>query len=110
MADRNETVEVRPTPDEIREAIRPVQDPELRLGIVDLGLVYDIRNADGVVEVDMTLTTPFCPLGPTMMADVDRAVRALPGVKDVRVNLVWEPQWDPRTMASEDARDALNIW
>jgi metal-sulfur cluster biosynthetic enzyme len=110
MAETQSTPVVQPTPDEIREAIRPVQDPEIRLGIVDLGLVYDIRNVDGVVDVDMTLTTPFCPLGPTMMADVVRAVRALPGVKDVNVNLVWEPQWDPKTMASEEARDALNIW
>ena len=101
---------VRPTPEEIREAIRPVQDPELRLGLVDLGLIYRITNEAGVVDVDMTLTTPFCPLAPTMISDVERAVRALPGVTDVRVNLVWEPQWDPKTMASEDAKDALNIW
>lgn len=99
-----------PTPEQIMDAIRPVQDPELRLGVVDLGLIYRVENNDGVVDVDMTLTTPFCPLGPTMMADVERAALRVPGVKQVHVNLVWTPQWDPKTMATEDVKDALNIW
>jgi metal-sulfur cluster biosynthetic enzyme len=110
MSDASTGQSTRPSVDEIREAIRPVEDPEIGIGVVDLGLIYRIENKGGSVEIDMTLTTPFCPLGPEMMSSVDRAVRALPGVRNVTVNLVFTPQWNPKTMASEEARDALNIW
>lgn len=98
------------TPDEIREAIRVVEDPEIGISIVDLGLVYEVENADGDVRVAMTLTSPFCPIGPMLVSQIEAIVSELPEVKDVHVDLVWTPPWDPRTMASDDAKDILGIW
>ena len=76
-------------------ARRKVKDPDLNLNIVDLGLVYDVRVADGNVEVDMSLTSPGCPSGPEIMGDAERVLKALPGVGTVTVNLVWSPFWTP---------------
>jgi metal-sulfur cluster biosynthetic enzyme len=84
------------TPDYIRKALRAVKDPELNLNIVDLGLVYDIAlNATGDVAVKMTLTSPGCPAGPEIVADVTRTVHDLEGVNSVDVEIVWEPYWTP---------------
>jgi len=83
------------TGDQVRLALRKVKDPELNLNIMDLGLVYEVRVDDGAVEVDMSLTSPGCPAGPMIMTDVERAIRALPGVRDLEVNLVWSPMWTP---------------
>ena len=100
-----------PTPELIMEALTPVQDPELRLGIVDLGLIYDVNvDEDGMVDVVMTLTTPACPLGPLLMGQVQDAVMDIPGVKDVNVEITFSPPWDPRTMASDEIRMQLGIW
>lgn len=89
---------------EILEALRAVQDPEAAMSIVDLGLVYAVECGAREVRVDMTLTSPSCPLGPYMVDEVTAAVRAAaPGVPDVRVNLVWDPPWTPERM-SEEAR------
>ncbi len=83
------------TAEQVRLALRKVKDPELNLNIVDLGLVYDVV-VDGVdVQIDMTLTSPGCPAGPQIMGDVERAVKAVAGVGDVNVNLVWQPFWTP---------------
>jgi metal-sulfur cluster biosynthetic enzyme len=76
-------------------ALRKVKDPDLNLNIVDLGLVYDVRVADNNVDVDMSLTSPGCPSGPEIMSDVERVLKALPGVGTVTVNLVWSPFWTP---------------
>ena len=84
-----------PTPDQVKLALRKVKDPELNLNIVDLGLVYDIRVDGADVQVDMTLTSPGCPAGPQIMTDVERALRAMPGVDDVGINLIWTPFWTP---------------
>ena len=84
-----------PTPDDVRKALRQVKDPEINLSVIDLGLVYDIEIDEGDVDVKMTLTSPGCPSGPEMLADVDRVVRALEGVTSVNVDLVWEPYWTP---------------
>lgn len=81
--------------DVVRQALRKVKDPEAGLNIVDLGLVYDIDIDDGKVDVKMTLTSPACPAGPQIMGDADDAVRALDDVKDVRIELVWDPYWTP---------------
>jgi metal-sulfur cluster biosynthetic enzyme len=78
-----------------RKALRKVKDPEAGLNIVDLGLVYDIEIEDGKVDVKMTLTSPACPAAPQIMGDADDAIRALEGVEDVRIELVWEPYWTP---------------
>jgi len=94
------------------EALRPIQDPELMISIVDLGLIYGVDvSPDGKkLEVRMTLTGPGCPIGPELMAAVDHTARTIPGVEDVEVRLVWEPAWDPTKMASETAKEMLGIW
>lgn len=99
-----------PTMDELREKLRQVNDPEINLSIVDLGLVYDISFDDGVVLITMTLTSPGCPLGPVIRGEAYAKMKEIPGVKDVDVQIVWNPPWDPRTMASEDVRMMLGIW
>ena len=81
--------------DVVQGALRAVKDPEVGINIIDLGLVYDVEIAEGKVDVKMTLTSPGCPVGPQIMGDADQAIRALEGVKDVRIELVWEPYWTP---------------
>jgi len=84
-----------PTADQVKLALRKVKDPELNLNIIDLGLVYDISVDGSDVNIDMTLTSPGCPAGPQIMGDIERAVKALPGVTSVNLNLVWDPFWTP---------------
>jgi len=84
-----------PTPDQVKMALRKVKDPELNLNIIDLGLVYDIAVDGADVQIDMTLTSPGCPAGPEIMGDVERAVKAMPGVSNLTLNLVWQPFWSP---------------
>ena len=79
----------------VRKSLRGVQDPELNLNIMDLGLVYDVDVEHGVVDVKMTLTSPGCPAGPEILTDVEQAIRALDGVTDVSIEIVWEPYWTP---------------
>jgi len=81
--------------DAVRTALRQVKDPELDLNIIDLGLVYDVEIDEGEVRVTMTLTSPGCPAGPMITNDVYRVLRALDGVKDVNIDIVWEPYWTP---------------
>jgi metal-sulfur cluster biosynthetic enzyme len=81
--------------DQVKIALRRVKDPELNLNILDLGLVYDIRVDGNAVAIDMSLTSPGCPSGPEIMTDAERHLKALPGVGDVAVNLVWTPFWSP---------------
>jgi metal-sulfur cluster biosynthetic enzyme len=105
----------RPLPDEheIMQALRAVYDPELGISIVDLGLVYGVQTIEDEkkVVVDMTLTTPACPLGPMIQTQAHAVLTTTyPQIKDVAMNLVWTPRWDPRTMASEEAKVELGIW
>lgn len=81
--------------DVVRAALRRVKDPELNLNIVDLGLVYGIAVEGPKVMIDMSLTSPGCPSGPEIMTAAEQQVRALDGVQDVAVNLVWDPMWSP---------------
>ena len=113
MAEAAETPKAvkRPTVDEIREEVRKVEDPEMRMSIVDLGLVYHVDiNDEGFVTIDLTLTTPACPVGPMLQGQAYQLVTQLEGVEDVEGNLVWDPPWDPKTMASEEVRMQLGIW
>ena len=91
-----------------------VEDPELEISIVELGLVYDVRfeQKAGVIhaEVDTTLTSPGCPAAAEIMAATHRAALTTEGVESVHVNLVWSPRWDPKIHASEDARMDMGIW
>jgi metal-sulfur cluster biosynthetic enzyme len=83
------------TEDQVKLALRRVKDPELNLNILDLGLVYEIRVDGNDVAIDMSLTSPGCPSGPEIMSDAERHLKALPGVGNVAVNLVWSPFWSP---------------
>ncbi|HZU79311.1 MAG TPA: metal-sulfur cluster assembly factor [Acidimicrobiales bacterium] len=101
------------TPDDVREALKQVEDPELGVNIVDLGLVYDATVADnGDITITMTLTSMGCPLGPVITEQIRAAlsgVYGLPGVGTIDVKLVWSPPWSPERM-SEAAKDELGIW
>ncbi len=100
-----------PTTEQVFDALKPIHDPEIRVGIVDLGLIYDVYvEDDGKVLVKMTLTTPGCPYGEMLMTMVHKAVEQLEGVSGVEVKLVWDPPWDPREMCSDTAKDLLGIW
>ena len=81
--------------DRVRLALRKVKDPELNLNIVDLGLIYEVAVEGADVKIDMTLTSPGCPSGPEIMGDIERTVKAIPGVGAVALNLVWQPFWTP---------------
>jgi metal-sulfur cluster biosynthetic enzyme len=94
-------------PPMVRSLLRTVIDPELGVNIVDLGLVYDIATDDeGRVAIKMTLTTPGCPLGGFLDDQIRACLTALPQVRDVRVELVWEPPWEPQAM-SDAAKEQL---
>lgn len=100
-----------PTKEVIMAAITPIQDPEIGLGVVDLGLIYDtIIGDNGKITILMTLTTPACPYGPKLINMVKETVAGLKGVEAVDVQLVWDPPWDPAEMASDYAKDVLGIW
>ncbi|HXF74085.1 MAG TPA: metal-sulfur cluster assembly factor [Actinomycetota bacterium] len=100
-------------PEELRErvldALRHVVDPELGINIVDLGLVYDVRIRDGVVEVDYTLTTMGCPIGPLIEDQIHRLLDGIPGVDEVHAELVLRPPWTPEMM-SDEAKAALGFF
>lgn len=83
------------TVEKVTLALRRVKDPELNLNIVDLGLVYEVRVDGTVVDVDMSLTSPGCPSGAEITGDAEQAIRAMPDVSDVTINLVWTPYWSP---------------
>ena len=91
-------------------ALKSVYDPEIPADIYELGLIYKVDIADDrKVTVDMTLTTPNCPSAAELPSMVENAVASVPGVGDVKVNVVWDPPWDPSRM-SDEARVALNMW
>jgi metal-sulfur cluster biosynthetic enzyme len=95
--------------DLVMETLKSVVDPELNINVVDLGLIYKVDVADGNVGITMTLTSPGCPLGAVIQGQCHQAAKKLPWVKEVNCKLVWSPRWDPKTMASEDARMELGI-
>ncbi|MEK7388575.1 MAG: metal-sulfur cluster assembly factor [Elusimicrobiota bacterium] len=99
---------------QVGEVLRPIVDPEIHISIVDLGLVYGAEFGDSpkgrCVKVRMSLTSPTCPYGPMLLASVHTALTRLPGVTDVDVDLTFTPAWDPRTMATEDAKEQLGLY
>lgn len=102
---------VHPVPEEKQtqgywKTLNTVMDPELDVGIVDLGLIYDVSIDKGVATVTMTLTSVGCPAGPELMEEAKKALLTYQGVKEVIVNLVWEPIWGPDRV-HEAIRDLL---
>lgn len=101
-----------PDPEVIVDALRQVEDPEIGISIVDLGLLrgVEVEDETGKVFVTMTLTSPMCPMGPRIMAEVKSAAAAVPGVTAASVQLAWSPPWDPRIDATDDVKAELGIW
>ena len=96
--------------DEIVGALKTVYDPEIPLDIYELGLIYKVDiDDDRMVKIDMTLTTPNCPSAAELPGQVENAVAGVPGVREAKVNIVWDPPWDPSRM-SDEARTELNMW
>ena len=99
------------TKDIIMKQIQPVEDPDVGLSLVDMGLIYDVEiSDDNVVNIKMTLSSPGCPIGDYLMTQVRDAVMQLEDVKDADVFIVWDPPWDPVEMAADYVKDALGIW
>ena len=98
------------TKDAVLAELKTVIDPELNMNIVDLGLIYDIAidEKTGNVEITMTLTTPGCPLSVVFEDWVPAAAKKAEGVNDVKINLVWEPAWNPDKL-SDEAKENLGI-
>jgi FeS assembly SUF system protein len=95
---------------EIVNALKTVYDPEIPADIYELGLIYKVDVDDErVVKIDMTLTTPNCPSAAELPTMVENAVASVPGVREAKVTIVWDPPWDPSRM-SDEARAVLNMW
>ena len=96
--------------DDIVGAIKTVYDPEIPADIYELGLIYKIDIGDDRgVKIDMSLTSPNCPSAQELPIMVENAVSSVPGVKEAKVEVVWDPPWDPSRM-SDEARLVLNMW
>ena len=95
--------------DTLISALRTVKDPELNVNVIDLGLVYSIQAHDDQVDVEMTLTSPACPVGPEMLRNAAAALESVQGVTKANVKLVMSPPWSPEKM-TEAARDELGFF
>ena len=101
---------LKPTEDQVLEAIATVFDPEIPVNIYELGLIYAVEIGDDAgVKVEMTLTAPGCPAAQELPVNVKDAVMAVPGVTSCHVDTVWDPPWDPSRM-SDEARLSLNMF
>ena len=97
-----------PTKDEVIEALHAVEDPELGMDIVELGLLYDVEVEGPKVKVIHTLTSMGCPVGPMIQENIDQIARSMPEVEEVEVELTWDPPWSPEKM-SDDAKFILGF-
>jgi FeS assembly SUF system protein len=96
--------------DDIIAGLKTVYDPEIPADIYELGLIYKIDIGDDrAVKIDMSLTSPNCPAAQELPIMVENAVASVPGVREARVEVVWDPPWDPSRM-SDEARLVLNMW
>jgi FeS assembly SUF system protein len=94
---------------QVVEALRTCFDPEIPVNIYEMGLIYDIKvGAEGAVTIQMTLTSPHCPAAQSLPAEVEAKAKAVQGVTDVKIDLVWDPPWDMSKM-SEAARLQLGM-
>lgn len=92
------------------EWLKPVEDPELFVSLVDLGLIYSVTPQGDSVDVTMTLTSPGCPAAGYLVQQVKERLLKYPGVTKAEVRIVFDPKWDPRVMATEEGKDKLGIW
>jgi len=98
------------TEERVREELKTVVDPEIGIDMVSLGLIYGVRIEGSTVFVTMTLTSPGCPVAAMFISAVHTALMSIPGVTDAKVDLTFAPPWDPRTMASEEAKMMMGIY
>ena len=96
------------TREEVLEILRQVEDPELGMDIVDLGLVYEVAVEDSTAKIIYSLTSMGCPAGPLIAQDIDRAALEVPGVEEVELELTFDPPWTPDKM-SDDAKFILGF-
>ena len=96
------------TRDEVFEVLRQVEDPELGMDIVDLGLVYEVEMEDSTAKVTYSLTSMGCPAGPLIAQDIDSAIRQVEGVENIELELTFDPPWTPDRM-SDDAKFILGF-
>ena len=95
---------------QVIEALREIYDPEIPVNIYDLGLIYDLDiDEAGKVAVQMTLTAPGCPVAQSFPETVEEAILGVPGVREAKVELVWEPPWD-RDRMSDEVKLQLGMW
>jgi len=87
--------------EDVMKVLKECYDPEIGISIVDLGLVYDVKIDKDQVHIKMTLTTPGCPMSYSISQDVENKVKKIKGVKEVKVELVWDPPWNPDRMTKE---------
>lgn len=97
-----------PTQEEVYEVLRTCYDPEIPVNIVDLGLVYDVQVVDQKIDIKMTLTTRGCGMGQYITAEAEQKLMEMPDVEEAKVDLVWEPPWEP-SMMSVDAKKMLGM-
>ena len=97
---------------EFYSVLKTVFDPEIGINIVDLGLIYDIdiNDEEKTVTITYTLTTPACPVGPMLQAQIEQTASTVDGIANVTLDLVFSPPWDPREMASDEAKFELGIF
>lgn len=98
------------TKEDVLESLKQVVDPEVGINIVDMGLVYDVKVEGERADISMTLTSPACPFGPQIINGAEAVSLKLEGISEVGINVVWTPPWNPETMMSDDAKDALGIF
>tara|TARA_B100001121_G_C18615571_1_gene586669 strand:- start:765 stop:1061 length:297 start_codon:yes stop_codon:yes gene_type:complete len=94
--------------EKVIDEIKKIYDPEIPVNIYELGLIYNIEIIDTNVKIKMTLTTPNCPVAESLPKEVKNSIMELDGVKNVELDLVWDPPWD-KTMMSEAAKLELNL-
>ncbi|EPG73619.1 PF01883 domain protein [Leptospira fainei serovar Hurstbridge str. BUT 6] len=94
----------------IYEEISRVEDPEIGISVAELGLIYRIQVEEGKAKIEMTYTSMACPAGPQMKKEIQDNALRVDGVNEAEVEVVWTPKWDPRVMASEEAKMDLGIF
>jgi len=104
-------MEVNQKQEEFFEWLKPVSDPELHMSLVELGLIYNVEYNDAKeARVKMTLTSPGCPAGDFIVQQIKERLEEHPLVEKAFVEIVWEPKWDPKEMASDEIKDKLGLW
>ncbi|MCZ8343900.1 MAG: metal-sulfur cluster assembly factor [Leptospira sp.] len=95
---------------EVLKSIHSVEDPEIGISLVELGLIYDVKVEGEKADITMTYTSLACPAGPQMKADVENHALRVDGIQEAVVTIVWNPKWNPKDMASEEAKMMLGIF